>query len=70
MKTELLSPAGSLKNMRYAFAYGADAVYAGQPRYSEIPLSQDVDVSYALLIRNLPHAKENITASTLAYSAS
>lgn len=34
MKTELLSPAGSLRNMRYAFAYGADAVYAGQPRYS------------------------------------
>jgi len=33
-KTELLSPAGTLKNMRYAFAYGADAVYAGQPRYS------------------------------------
>lgn len=31
---ELLSPAGNLKNMRYAFAYGADAVYAGQPRYS------------------------------------
>lgn len=31
---ELLSPAGSLKNMEYAFAYGADAVYAGQPRYS------------------------------------
>lgn len=34
MNTELLSPAGSLKNLRYAFAYGADAVYAGQPRYS------------------------------------
>ena len=31
---ELLSPAGSLKAMRYAFAYGADAVYAGMPRYS------------------------------------
>ncbi|WP_432697989.1 tRNA 5-hydroxyuridine modification protein YegQ [Marinobacterium sp. YM272] len=31
---ELLSPAGTLKNMQYAFAYGADAVYAGQPRYS------------------------------------
>ena len=31
---ELLSPAGSLMHMRYAFAYGADAVYAGQPRYS------------------------------------
>ena len=34
VKPELLSPAGSLKNLRYAFAYGADAVYAGQPRYS------------------------------------
>jgi len=31
---ELLSPAGTLKAMRHAFAYGADAVYAGQPRYS------------------------------------
>ena len=33
-RPELLSPAGTLKNMRYAAAYGADAVYAGQPRYS------------------------------------
>ena len=33
-RLELLSPAGSLKHMRYAYAYGADAVYAGQPRYS------------------------------------
>lgn len=33
-RPELLSPAGSLDHMRYAFAYGADAVYAGQPRYS------------------------------------
>lgn len=35
MKTpELLAPAGTLKSMRFAFAFGADAVYAGQPRYS------------------------------------
>lgn len=34
MRPELLCPAGTLKSMRYAFAYGADAVYAGQPRYS------------------------------------
>lgn len=34
MKAELLAPAGSLKAMRLAFAYGADAVYAGQPRFS------------------------------------
>ncbi len=33
-QVELLSPAGTLRNMRYAFAFGADAVYAGQPRYS------------------------------------
>ncbi|MBX3640704.1 MAG: tRNA 5-hydroxyuridine modification protein YegQ [Nitrosomonas sp.] len=31
---ELLLPAGSLEKMRTAYAYGADAVYAGQPRYS------------------------------------
>ena len=31
---ELLLPAGTLDKMRAAYAYGADAVYAGQPRYS------------------------------------
>ena len=31
---ELLAPAGNLNNLRYAIAYGADAVYAGMPRYS------------------------------------
>jgi putative protease len=46
-KPELLSPAGTLKNMRYAFAYGADAVYAGQPRYS-------------LRVRNNEFSKENV----------
>ena len=45
----MLSPAGTLKNMRYAFAYGADAVYAGQPRYS-------------LRVRNNEFSKEAILA--------
>ncbi|MHB0989865.1 MAG: prephenate-dependent tRNA uridine(34) hydroxylase TrhP [Burkholderiales bacterium] len=31
---ELLAPAGTLEKMRYAYRFGADAVYAGQPRYS------------------------------------
>ncbi|ONF43151.1 U32 family peptidase [Marinobacter lutaoensis] len=31
---ELLAPAGTLEHLETAFAYGADAVYAGQPRYS------------------------------------
>ena len=34
MKTELLLPAGTLDKMRCAYDFGADAVYAGQPRYS------------------------------------
>ncbi len=52
MTTELLSPAGSLKNMRYAFAYGADAVYAGQPRYS-------------LRVRNNEFSKPEILAQAI-----
>ena len=48
-KPELLSPAGTLKNMRFAFAYGADAVYAGQPRYS-------------LRVRNNQFSKDDILA--------
>ena len=31
---EILSPAGSPEKLRYALAYGADAVYAGLPRFS------------------------------------
>jgi U32 family peptidase len=31
---ELLAPAGSIAMLGTAFAFGADAVYAGQPRYS------------------------------------
>jgi len=46
-RPELLSPAGSLNHMRYAFAYGADAVYAGQPRYS-------------LRVRNNEFSKEEV----------
>jgi U32 family peptidase len=33
-KTELLFPAGNLEKLKYAFAYGADAVYAGVPMFS------------------------------------
>ena len=57
IKPELLSPAGTLKSLRFAFAYGADAVYAGQPRYSlrvrnnefskEELLRQGIEVAHA-----------------------
>jgi U32 family peptidase len=33
-KPELLMPAGTLAHLRYAYDFGADAIYAGQPRYS------------------------------------
>ena len=33
-KPELLAPAGSLKHLHMALAYGADAVYAGVPKWS------------------------------------
>ncbi len=54
---ELLSPAGSLKNMRYAFAYGADAVYAGQPRYSLRVRNNEFDISKLAI--GLKEAKSN-----------
>ena len=34
MKTELLAPAGSLEKMKYAFLFGADAVYMGGKNFS------------------------------------
>ncbi len=42
-KPELLSPAGTRQHLRYAFAYGADAVYAGPPRYSLRVRQNDFD---------------------------
>ena len=33
-KPELLAPAGSRAMLATAFDFGADAIYAGQPRYS------------------------------------
>ena len=32
-KPELLSPAGDLERLKYAFEYGADAVYLGAEEY-------------------------------------
>ena len=54
---ELLCPAGSLKNMRYAFAYGADAVYAGQPRYSLRVRNNEFDLKTLQIGINEAHAQ-------------
>ena len=42
---ELLAPAGTLKGLTYALAYGADAVYAGLPRYSLRVRNNDFDAA-------------------------
>ncbi len=43
-QVELLAPAGNFTNLQYAIAYGADAVYAGQPRYSLRVRNNDFDL--------------------------
>jgi putative protease len=45
---ELLLPAGSLDKMHAAFDFGADAVYAGQPRYSLRVRNNDFSTLQAL----------------------
>ena len=52
-RPELLAPAGSMNHMRFAYAYGADAVYAGQPRYS-------------LRVRNNEFSKEEVLGRAIA----
>ncbi|MCI4410092.1 MAG: tRNA 5-hydroxyuridine modification protein YegQ [Thiotrichales bacterium] len=56
LSTELLSPAGSLKSLRYAYAYGADAVYAGQPRYSLRVRNNEFDLDALATGINEAHA--------------
>ena len=57
-KPELLSPAGTLKNLRYAAAYGADAIYAGQPRYSLRVRNNEFDLENLSVAINELHAQD------------
>ncbi len=41
----------------------------GSGHIVEIPIPADVDMRYALLIRNLPNSTADISASSLAYQA-
>ena len=56
-RPELLAPAGTLKNLRYALAYGADAVYAGVPRYSLRVRNNDFDLGNLAAGIALTHAQ-------------
>ena len=71
MATELLLPAGSLEKMRAAYAYGADAIYAGLPRYSlrarnnEFRIEQLAEgIAYA----HQHHKKFYVTANILPHN--
>jgi putative protease len=44
-KPELLMPAGDMEKMKYAFAFGADAVYAGVPLFSLRARENDFDIA-------------------------
>lgn len=71
---ELLSPAGTFNNLKYALAYGADAVYAGLPRYSlrvrnndfrnaerikqGIDYAHRLDKKFFLALNTMPHGSK------------
>jgi len=54
---ELLAPAGDLDRMRTAFDYGADAIYAGQPRYSLRARNNDFSIENIAIGINEAHAR-------------
>lgn len=58
-QVELLTPAGNYKNLQYAIAYGADAVYAGQPRYSLRVRNNDFNL--ATLKKGIDYARQHDT---------
>ncbi len=53
---ELLAPAGTFEKMKYAFAYGADAVYAGIPRFSLRARENDFTEEKYLQALNYAHS--------------
>lgn len=69
---ELLAPAGTLAHLDYAYAYGADAVYAGMPRYGLRVRENDFDMQNLQLGINKAHGmgkKIYITANILPHNS-
>ena len=56
-KVELLSPAGTLKSQHNAMAFGADAVYAGLPRYSLRVRNNDFNIDNLSVGIDAAHAQ-------------
>ena len=69
---ELLAPAGTLAHLDYAYAYGADAVYAGMPRYGLRVRENDFDMQNLQVGINKAHGlgkKIYITANILPHNS-
>ena len=69
---ELLMPAGSIEKMKYAFAYGADAVYLGLVDFSlralrKGELIDETNLKTAVEIANKLNKKVYCTLNIFAY---
>ena len=69
---ELLAPAGTLAHLDYAYAYGADAVYAGMPRYGLRVRENDFDLQHLQTGIDRAHTQQKkiyITANILPHNS-
>jgi putative protease len=69
---ELLAPAGTLQHMRAALAYGADAVYAGLPRYGLRVRENDFDLAgleQAIAQAHQQQRRLYVTANIIAHNS-
>ena len=70
---ELLAPAGDLKRLEYALAYGADAVYAGQPAFSlrarENGFRSLEDLEKGIALAHVKGKKFYLTSNVIARNA-
>lgn len=70
-KIELLAPAGSFSKMKYAFQYGADAVYFGVPDFSlrvRINKFSEKDISEAVTYAHKLKKKIYVTLNIYAHN--
>ena len=69
---ELLMPAGNFEKLKYAFAYGADAVYAGVPKYSlrarENQFNKEEDIVEAIEYTHSLNKKIYLTTNILPHN--
>ncbi|MCK5490880.1 MAG: U32 family peptidase [Candidatus Pacebacteria bacterium] len=70
-KFELLAPAGSFEKMKYAFEFGADAVYAGLPNFSLRARINKFDQSQMIKAIDYAHSRNKriyITTNIFAHN--